>query len=339
MIDPAILATIPPSLHGEWAAGNLHRVGMLVFRKGQPGIVAHLVETGAMQKVVPSLMSVTPAGALVEGAKMAVQTYQNEQIKAAIATLQSLQLANLALTGAGIGVSILSHALLEKRIKRIEGKIDAMDEKIDRLARSIEEIKLAAIRDDFIALKTATEQAEEGWMARNKEAAWDSAAGQLHGLENKFLERARALSASGKILEIDPFVDAYSLAATVRISCRLASGDEQRARSNASDYGIELAHLLHGIGADALVEARLKARGVSSRSSEHLLALEEERPHAEKRASLYRDQEQVALSLPHTLVRIDELGLSGRDWLEAAREEEVSPLLYLSGEAGQAKSG
>lgn len=335
MIDPAILATLPAHLQTDWAAGNLYRVGMLLFRKGEPGIVAHLVETGAMQKVIPSILSATPAGAIVEAANLGATVFQNEQIKAGIEVLKSLQLTNLAVSGTGIGVSILSYALLEKRLRRIEAKVDAMDDKLDRIAHSIAELRNDALRTDFMDLKTACEEADDAWLSSNAQVMWDRAAAHLHRLQNRFHDRARLLLESGRILEIEPFVDAYALAASTRISCRIAMGEQELATTNAHEHGGALVSLLEQINADSLTHARLKGREVSQGSSEYASALAEELEPAKVRASIYRDQEQVALSLPHTLIQLDELEISGREWLEGARSEQTFPLLYLWGNSAR----
>lgn len=330
-MDATVLASLPSHLRADWAAGSLHRVGMLVFRRGEPGIVAHLVETSALQQMAPSLLSATPPGVALEAAKFAVGTVQNEQIKAGIEVLKSLQLTNLALSGAGLGVSILSYVLLEKRLGRIEEKVDAMDDKLDRIARSIEDLKQNEIRADFTDLRTACEEAEEGWLSSNAEVVWDRAASNLHRLQNKFLDRARLLLDGGRIVEIDPFVEAYSLAATTRLSCRIASGEQALAATNAREYSYTLTNLLQDVNADTLTHAQLKARSISQNSKEYVPALEEERLVAEAKAALYRDQENVALSIPYTLARLGEIETTGRQWLEAARSEETSPLLFLPG--------
>lgn len=330
-MDATVLASLPSHLRADWAAGSLHRVGMLVFRRGEPGIVAHLVETSALQQMAPSLLSATPAGVAIEAAKFAVGTVQNEQIKAGIEVLRSLQLTNLALSGAGLGVSILSYILLDRRLGRIEETVDAMDDKLDSIARSIEDLKQNEIRADFTDLRTACEEAEEGWLTSNAEVVWDRAASNLHRLQNKFLDRARLLLDGRRIVEIDPFVEAYSLAATTRLSCRIASGEQALAATNAREYGHTLTNLLQDVNADTLTHAQLKARSISQTSNEYIPALEEERLVAEAKAALYRDQENVALSIPHTLARLDEIESTGRQWLEVARSEETSPLLFLPG--------
>lgn len=330
-MDATVLASLPSHLRADWAAGSLHRVGMLVFRRGEPGIVAHLVETSALQQMAPTILSATPAGVVIETAKFAVGTIQNEQIKAGVEVLKSLQLTNLALSGAGLGVSILSYVLLDKRLGRIEVKVDAMDDKLGRIARSIEDLKQSALRADFTDLRTACEEAEEAWLSTKAEVVWDRAASNLHRLQNKFLDRARSLLHRGRIVEIDPFVEAYSLAATTRLSCRIASGEQALAATNAREYGHTLTSLLQDVNADTLTHAQLKARAIPQTSKEYIPALEEERLVAEAKAALYRDQEDVALSIPHTLARLDEIETTGRQWLEAARSEETSPLLFLPG--------
>ncbi len=52
-----------------------------------------------------------------------LQLYQNEQIKAGLAIVQNLGIANLALTGVSIGVSMVGFAIVATKLNRIEKRI------------------------------------------------------------------------------------------------------------------------------------------------------------------------------------------------------------------------
>ena len=60
MISATVLATVPAALRSEYAAGSVYRVGMLLFRKGQSGIIGYIVETSALAPAVSSLTAGNP---------------------------------------------------------------------------------------------------------------------------------------------------------------------------------------------------------------------------------------------------------------------------------------
>jgi hypothetical protein len=58
----------------------------------------------------------------VDLAGHAASYVQNEQIKSAIGLVQNLQIANLVLGAAGIGVSVAGFAVLSAKIGRVESR-------------------------------------------------------------------------------------------------------------------------------------------------------------------------------------------------------------------------
>ena len=101
MIDPFILAGAPAHLALD---PSIYRVGMLLFRKGSPGIVAHLVETPAMGLIGQQIGSValTSANPVLSMATSAVghaaTNFQLAKIRQVLGVIENLQLANLAVT-------------------------------------------------------------------------------------------------------------------------------------------------------------------------------------------------------------------------------------------------
>ncbi|TCJ37374.1 hypothetical protein [Parafrankia sp. BMG5.11] len=339
MLDPTtILAAVPAALQSEFAAGKIYRVGMLLFRQGVPGIAGHLIETRGLDTAVQALSAASPAGMLVNLGVQAVGQIitgvQNEQIKTALTTLQTLQIGGLALSGIGIGVSIVSAALISVKVDRVSKQVEQMDSKLDRIARSVEQLRADAIQRDFVRLRTASELADEAWKLSDPEPQWNSAARELLEIQNVFFSRARQLmSVSNDVNLVEPFIDALSMAAATRITCRVATGELPAAIDAAERFAAELSDLLEPVGAHQIASSRLQTDKVSAADPGYVTALERLRPFAEAQASLYREREAAASSTPLTLKRVRELGLHGRQWLETARGETDEPILLLKGEA------
>lgn len=145
MIAPLVLAAVPAALRSEFVRGQVFRVGMLLFRRGQPGIVGHLVETGGLAdsvvKVAANANPRTAAANLALDAIGHVNTnHKLNKVLEQLGALQSLQLASLALSGVSLGVSIMSYKLLSARLDTIEGRVEALDDKLNVIVKMLDEI-------------------------------------------------------------------------------------------------------------------------------------------------------------------------------------------------------
>lgn len=340
MLNP-VLAQIPAHLQSD---PNIYRVGMLLFRKGSPGIVAHLQEAGGMQSVTSAMLksgsgllteaaiSSNPLGAAANLASKGaafVAVAQNEQIKRGVELLQSLQMANLALTGVGIGVSVISHKLLSDKLTVIQHSLHGMEEKLDRIAHAIGRVEDRPIWEDLTDLATEVEKADHAWLANDPEAQWSRCADKLHTLKGRFFRQALDLSENGEPLPALQFIDAFALASSNLISCRVAVGDEGLARKLAVDYESGIKQLASPIGVTEIVNASLESDGMEPGSPEYIAALGQRQKDALGQVVLLREREAVAQSLPSLLERLHERKIVGRAWLEQARGESESPILML----------
>ena len=340
MVNP-VLAQIPAHLQND---PTIYRVGMLLFRQGAPGIVAHLQETGVMHSVVSTVLNSTgnslsqaalsanPVGAALNVASKGaafVAVAQNEQIKTGIALLQSLQMINLAVTGVGIGVSVISHKLLSDKLAAIQQRLQGMDEKLERIARAVGRVEDRPIWEDLTDLGSEVEKADDAWLAGNATAQWERCADRLHTLRGRFYQQAIDLSENDEPLAALPFIDAFAMASSNMISCRLAIGDDELARKLSADFDLRLRQVASQIGVTEIVTARLRSANLEAGSPEYVASLEPEQKNASGKVELLREREAAAQSLPIILNELREKKINGRAWLEQARSEKTSPVLML----------
>ena len=345
MINP-ILAQIPAHLQND---PTIYRVGMLLFRQRAPGIVAHLQETGAMQSVASTVLNSTghlvseaafsanPVGAALNVASKGagvVAVVQNEQIKKAVDLLQSLQITNLALTGIGIGVSVISHKLVSDKLNAIQQRLHGMEDKLERISKAIGRIEERPIWEDLTDLGSEIEKADDAWLATNAAAQWERCVDRLHTLRGRFLQQAIDLSENGEPLTALPFIDAFAMASSNMISCRLAIGDDELARKLATDFDKRIRQVASPIGVIEVVNARMRSKDLEPGSSEYIAALEPAQKNAAGEVQLLREREAAAQSLPIILESLKNENISGRAWLEEARNETDSPVLMLAGDRG-----
>ena len=103
---------IPSQLRAAYEAGELVRRGGLLKDAATGRIVTHLQETGALQKVLQTGLSFDPTGAtsLIGMAQNTAIIGKLNAMQAMMGTLQVLQVASLASSVVGIGVTAASTA-------------------------------------------------------------------------------------------------------------------------------------------------------------------------------------------------------------------------------------
>ena len=339
MLSEAVLMAFPEHLRAEAAAKTVYRVGALIFRHGQSGIVGHVTEAGGLEQVASMLASAplaaTPTGFAVKAAGAAVQAYSVHQnrILGELSTLKSLQLGGLVLSGVGIGVSIAGFALLARKIDAVRAEVAAMGESLERIERKLDAFSQRLIDAEFADLRTACEQVDEAWSLPDKAAQWREAARDLHALQNRFAKNVRQLLAERRPAEALPFATAYALAGSTRVTSRLAAGNDEAAREASRAFGRELASLTAPVGAGDLLRAGLRDAALTPSSNDYVPEAERRRPQAIAQATQLREQEALAASQPLTLAALSEQGISGRAWLERARAETEAALLFLPSSA------
>ena len=318
---------IPADVLAQVVSGAFRREGAFIRNVASGQIVRVLQETGSATHLLAA--STNPVAATVQAVAAVAAIGQNEQIKAGIATLRVLGLSNLALSVAGLGVSVAGFAVVSVKLRRIEEEVKAVGDRLDRLAAVAEELRRQPVRDDLTDLTTACEQADEAWTLASPEDQWRRAGEALHRLQNRFLNRARVAQSEGERIEVlTPLIDALTLARSIRVSARLATGDETAARAAAAELAQTVRSLTGELGAASVLRQRLRIAQVQPGSANYRSRAEAEKADAVRSANSLRDREQRVAALPILLSGLQEQDVRGRDWLSAAREAD-EPLLSL----------
>lgn len=336
LLSEILLRTIPEDLIAGVRIGE-HRVYGSIIRSVVTGrIVGHLQETSGLAHLVGSLLTAPAslplqAGGLgVDAIGHAVSYVQNEQIKAGLAALNSMQLAGLALGTAAIGASVAGFAVLSTKLNRVEAKLDHMQPKLQEIARVLRVIRADQLASDFVRLRTAAQQLDEAWLLPDPVSQWRSVATEAHFLANQLHRRAFELldSTPDSIGLAEPFSEALCLAVNVRVSARMAAGEDTAAFAAAA----EGARLLSDVGQQiSLAKAALAtmSREIPAASTEWGASLSSTAEQLRPVVDGYRAREQAAAATCLTLAELQRQQISGRAWLEAARNEAEEPFLCL----------
>lgn len=330
------LREVPLHLITAVHSGDMQVYGSIIRSMDTGKIVGHLQETRAVHEMVSSSVGsalLGPIGPMVDIGLKVVTIYQNKQIKAAINVLKNLQIANLAVGVAGIGVSVAGFAVIAHKINALDKKIDMQGELLKNIASGIEKLEQRQVRSDYSKLLTLAQQMDEAWSLNNPENQWQDVAREAHILTNDFAAQFDDIinSADGGIgvLAARPLFNACVMANRTRISARMAAGDDVAARFAAQ----EGANMLIKMGEHFNVLKFLQPQ-IESNLNENSLwttELDAAKDELTQHIAPIRNSQMAAASLCETLDTLDKRNIKGRQWLESALKEEV-PLLFLPSE-------
>ena len=151
---------IPTQFRAAVAAGDLIPNGALLKDSVTGRIVAHLQETGALQKALQSGFSFDPTGAtgLIGIAQNAAITSKLNAMQAMMGTMQVLEVATLASSVIGIGVTAASTAMILNRLNQVDKAIVGLEASIADLPSKWREMDLRA---KIVTVRTSLERLQE----------------------------------------------------------------------------------------------------------------------------------------------------------------------------------
>lgn len=356
--------------------GKLRVVGSVVRFAAGPlkgKIHSHLQETGMTGPLLESLMgggktfaTATMAGGPVAGsaaafADVAVKSAavaQNEAIRrgvnrvenkvdaldiklgnvtSSMTTLNNLGIANLALSGVGIGVMMIGFGVMNARISGIESELASLTDRTDQIIQGIERIRQDQIASEFSELRSQISLYEEAWHLEDHTRAtqlWMAISTTTRSYQDKFTNRARELlfTMPPEFALADPMVDAVALAGGLRVACLMACNESGLAMEVANENARQVESLTGNVGLADMVMRLMPAR-MDAGSQEWDHALTQAVSTTEPLVAKWRQREALAATRGACLPQLAKDGIAPRDWLGAAREEKKEPVLLLAATA------
>lgn len=299
------------------ASGNLVRYGA-ILKDAQTGkIVGHLQETGLWRSALEQAPGLITSANPVTSGLSVFQTIQNEQIKSRLAGIetllggmQSLQIATLATSVLGIGVTVASTVIVLNRLNQIGAAVERMEQQIEALPKIWEE---ARIGNHLTDLRTQLERIDESDLRSDREAVLREADGKLNENFNHFSDTALKMSGE-KTVDADLFnavLSALALCGGAQFKVLLYLDEKRAAAKRSSGQAQQLNRIAWNLPADKMRDL-ISDRSIVAALSSDL---------SELRARLS--------SQPLTAAALIEQELHGRDYIERAVAEEEEPLLVL----------
>ncbi|MFN7089533.1 MAG: hypothetical protein ACK4P4_03150 [Allorhizobium sp.] len=340
MAGQIFLRTIPEHLV-QGVNSGLYKVFGSVVRDVATGKgVGFLQEAAPLASMAMNGASLGPVGVAAEVGIGVAQVAQNELIKAGVArleqavgVLQGLGIANLALGATGIGVSIAGFAVMSAKIDGVKCAVHGLADQIETVSAKIDALQRDAIDIDFAELKSMSKSFDEAWQLGDDAAArrWHDVARGALSQQSRFELRAdRVLNgAPHHYLEADPFLDAVSMASALRVAALAACNESSAAREAAADGARSIERITGGLGLADLSRGVLAKTGALPGTLDWTLAQATANQSMRPIALKIRQREAAAITRAAPLVELEKRAIRPREWLEAARSETNSPVLFM----------
>jgi len=327
-----MINNIPFSIPTEFVAGitegSLIRVGTLLKESSTGKIVAHIQETGLAQQILSGI-SESPFSPLntLGLVSSGYANVQLGQLKRMVEGLESLQYINLGVSIAGIGVSVIGFAMMNKRLNSIEGQITYLTEKMDQHFKDLFDREL---RKHFSLVYVLIEKADLANTLSNSSVEWRRVASQLAD-ESGFFRGEIDHLLKQVIFDADLFtllVRSLALCNAAYIECLLLASELPAAHKAASVIGQNYISLFDSMTPTQLA-SNVSTANKSGSDEDSYSGLRRNQLEMTDLVHGVRDVTDAALTRPFLIEALIEKGISGHDFISALRGEKEHPILLL----------
>jgi len=308
-----ILFEIPAAFEAAVRTGSLVQVGGLLKDAGTGQIVAHLQESGLAQSLISKAMvaSSGPVGLAAEVANLGAGLYtavEVTQMKAMMATLQTLQYATLGAALVGVGVSVAGFAYMHKRFNALEGRIDELTGTVRSGFASQRE---ATLRTHLSQVKGLVKAAKQAPTLSRPEAEYGRIAEAMAEQAAHFEGEVEFTIKASRRIDVEAFwqlAQLLILSNGVRIDCRIRSNELRNAREISEAVAEDYQRLFDPLSPASFIAAEGEGALV---------------------ARTLREITDAAVTKPYLIEHLRTRRINGADYMQALDEETKSPILLL----------
>lgn len=315
---------VPAMFAAQLSNGSLVRAGALLKDASSGQIVAHLQETGLAQNILGNIVGspFSPISAL----SSAAANVQLVQIKAMLEGLQILQYANLGATVAGIGVSAIGFALMNKKLNGLQRTTDKLAVRIEE---GFKDLHMRELRGHYSKIHGLFDQADQAFHQTNPLAKWQLLERDLAD-ESAYFRGEVAFHLQSETFSrvlFEAFTRSYTLCNAGRIECLVLSNELKAAYKVSKDVSDDYNRLF-----DPMVPFELARKSdllVENKDVPHDELLKQEMVSMRDLVSNIRDAQDAAMSKPYLLEMLMDRDIDGHEYMRQLREEKEQPLLLL----------
>lgn len=313
---------VPPKYQALLAAGKLIRRGALLIDPQAGQIVAHLQETQKLAQAF-GLMG-NPASLALNIAQQgigALNTIQLEQVKKrldqvqqTLGVIEGLQAANLATSLVGIGVTVVSTAIVCQRINLLRDDIKTLEREVGAFR---DEWRMTRLQELLGTAMTCVERVGSSRHRNDPVKVLTDAETVLHEVFNETHRSGQALLKMENIpIEaIQVVIDGLMISGATRIKALLLLDEGAEARLAAERQVRALGDLTLTMPSDVLMS---KLTGIAN-------PVEVTR----QVSAVLSEARSQAASVPHLVEHLDRNGMRPSEFLRIADEEKDAPILFL----------
>jgi len=309
--------TIPSQFMAAHATGQIVRYGAVLKDAHTGRIVAHLQETGLLQRAVGTGLSFDPSGAsgLIGVVQNAQISQKITQLQSAVGVVQNLQLVNLVSSVAGIGVTAASTAIILGRLNAIGDRIGRLEQGVEALPGVFRKLEL---RNTMIEIGTALERFESADNRRDKDQTVRAVEEKLHYGFDRMLDGVRTTAETPGVdaEAIRCLLASLSVCGAAQIKAFLWLNEREMAAGQARRQFVKLMELSEMFPKDVLMDR-----------------LDCEADDADRLEADLAGLRQRFAAIPSLVENLIALDLDGRDYLERLDAERDHPLLVLPASA------
>ncbi|GFZ86404.1 hypothetical protein [Sphingobium fuliginis] len=338
LIDPIVLRAIPEAARIGLDNKTLHLFGS-VIRRSNGTIAYHLQEAAPLAQ---AFGSANPMGMALQGVSAASSVANNVQteivrqgvarVQHGIKLLQQMGLANLALGGVGLGVSVAGFAIMNHKLDDIASRLGGIQDGLSQISAKLDVMRAEQDRAIISRMRGLTNLFEESWELTDlsrAESSWTRIYQDGADLEEHILAKAKIDVANIMAFpESEAHLDAFALVSGLRIAAQLAAGEVESARALERRSIADLMRLTGKIGvADLLLPTLTEVQpGSLEWDLTRISRAEELRPTIDR----LRQRESLMATRTTFLPLLKRQGASPREWLQMARNEQQAPVLVLA---------
>ena len=308
--------------------GSLVRFGALLKDSSSGQIVAHLQETGVVPKLMSgfSYLPLSPAQA-VNSAIAIDNNLQLRQLTSLVQTLQSLQYATMAIALVGIGVSVAGFALMNRRLKGIEGEVATLRTVIEE---RFKELHWRELRARFAFASTCLELAENAHRFREPGPELRGAAERLAEASGFFKAEAH-FSLKQELVNLElmqSLTYAMLLCDTARLDCLVEANEMDAAMSVAERSGSDWVGLFDQLDSVTLAR-RVSAYDADGNQQSHSKLRQLRLNHIEPFRQMLTEATEAGITRAALIHSLVDRGIEGPEYLNRVRNEDKEPILLL----------
>lgn len=324
---------IPQQFAALVEAGKIVRFGAILKDVETGRIVSHLQETGALYDSLRRLarLSTNPFSIVTDtisaassiGANMQLHRLDAkvEQTMQLIQGLHGMQVANLALTGLGLGVSVATFAYVKHRMDSMDLRLDGMQSVLTKILDEQRRAELERLETD---LDAQLSHAEEAWHhGDGGQRAWSRVADMLNDMVYKYpkhIERElgqRVLKDERLLMYL---IERFRVLAATRVECLILTGELQTALDFSRRFSEATNRLLARVTPLQFVDRSLSA------SPQFSLALDK----GQRIASRLREFQDLVATQPLLIEGFIAHKVDGYDYICEMKSEKKRELVAVS---------